>query len=172
MRLKTYQNEALITLSRYLTLLSEAEAKAAKTKDALARLPEDLRDSVAAPKDAVIVAWDAARDAGVAASPDPWRSMKDGVEREIPHVCLKLPTGGGKTLLAAHGLERISADHFKKTSGLVLWIVPSEAIYTQTKKQLADRENSIRTFIEAQDRKIAEMSGNPRGPIKSITPSA
>ncbi|CAO3361840.1 hypothetical protein [Azospirillum melinis] len=34
-----------------------------------------------------------------------------------------------------------------------------------------DRENSIRTFIEAQDRKIAEMSGNPRGPIKSITPS-
>ena len=35
-----------------------------------------------------------------------------------------------------------------------------------------DRENSIRAFIEAQDRKIAEMSGNPRGPIKSITPSA
>jgi hypothetical protein len=35
-----------------------------------------------------------------------------------------------------------------------------------------DRENSIRTFIEQQDRKIAEMSGNPRGPIKSITPSA
>ena len=35
-----------------------------------------------------------------------------------------------------------------------------------------DRENSIRTYIEAQDRKIAEMSGNPRGTIKSITPSA
>ena len=35
-----------------------------------------------------------------------------------------------------------------------------------------DRENSIRSFIEAQDRKIAEMSGNPRGPTKSITPSA
>ncbi|MBP2297491.1 hypothetical protein [Azospirillum picis] len=34
-----------------------------------------------------------------------------------------------------------------------------------------DRDNSIRSFIEEQDRKIAEMSGNPRGPIKSITPS-
>jgi len=34
-----------------------------------------------------------------------------------------------------------------------------------------DRENSIRAFIEAQDRKIAEMSGNPRGPIKSMTRS-
>ncbi len=32
-------------------------------------------------------------------------------------------------------------------------------------------ENSIRAFIEAQDRKIAELSGNPRGPIKTITPS-
>jgi hypothetical protein len=35
-----------------------------------------------------------------------------------------------------------------------------------------DSEGSIRAFIEAQDRKIAEMSGNPRGPIKSITRSA
>lgn len=35
-----------------------------------------------------------------------------------------------------------------------------------------DRDNSIRALIESQDRKIGEMSGNPRGPIKSITPSA
>lgn len=28
-----------------------------------------------------------------------------------------------------------------------------------------------RTFIEIQDRQIAEQSGNPRGPIKSITRS-
>ncbi|MBP2228476.1 hypothetical protein J2847_001767 [Azospirillum agricola] len=34
-----------------------------------------------------------------------------------------------------------------------------------------DNEASVRAFIEAQDRKIAEMSGNPRGPIKSITRS-
>jgi hypothetical protein len=35
-----------------------------------------------------------------------------------------------------------------------------------------DRDNSIRALIESQDRKIGEMSGNPRGPIKSITRSA
>jgi hypothetical protein len=29
----------------------------------------------------------------------------------------------------------------------------------------------VKAFIEAQDRKIAEMSGNPRGAIKKITPS-
>ncbi|AWK89214.1 hypothetical protein [Azospirillum thermophilum] len=31
---------------------------------------------------------------------------------------------------------------------------------------------SVRAFIEAQDRKIAELSGNPRGPIKTIARSA
>ena len=34
-----------------------------------------------------------------------------------------------------------------------------------------DGDAPVRAFIEAQDRKIAEMSGNPRGPIKSITRS-
>lgn len=33
-------------------------------------------------------------------------------------------------------------------------------------------EDSVRAYIEAQDRKIAEMSNNPRGPIKSIVRSA
>jgi hypothetical protein len=31
-----------------------------------------------------------------------------------------------------------------------------------------DEESEIRTIIEAQDRKVAEMSGQPRGPIKEI----
>jgi hypothetical protein len=35
-----------------------------------------------------------------------------------------------------------------------------------------DRDGSIRATIERQDRKIAEVSGNPRGPIKSITRSS
>ncbi|WP_119680079.1 hypothetical protein [Indioceanicola profundi] len=32
-------------------------------------------------------------------------------------------------------------------------------------------EAGVRAWLEAQDRKIAEMSGNPRGPIKSISRS-
>jgi hypothetical protein len=35
-----------------------------------------------------------------------------------------------------------------------------------------DGDGPARDFIEAQDRKIAEMSGSMRGPIKSITRSA
>ena len=35
-----------------------------------------------------------------------------------------------------------------------------------------DGDEPARAFIEAQDRKIAEMSGNIRGPIRSITRSS
>jgi hypothetical protein len=34
-----------------------------------------------------------------------------------------------------------------------------------------DRDAEAKTIIMAQDQKIAQMSGNPRGPIKSITRS-
>jgi len=34
-----------------------------------------------------------------------------------------------------------------------------------------DGDDPARTFIEAQDRTIAERSGNPRGPIKTISRS-
>jgi hypothetical protein len=34
-----------------------------------------------------------------------------------------------------------------------------------------DGDEPAKAFIEAQDRKIAEMSGNPRGPIKTISRS-
>ena len=96
MRLKDYQSGALDTLSAYLKLLSESAAKAEKARAAIAALPEDLRASVPAPQDLTVAAWDEARKNGVAASPDPWRELKDGAARSIPHVCLKLPTGGGK----------------------------------------------------------------------------
>jgi hypothetical protein len=32
-------------------------------------------------------------------------------------------------------------------------------------------DNAVKAVIEAQDRKIAEMSGRPRGPVKSLKKS-
>lgn len=148
MRLKDYQSGALDTLSAYLKLLAESTAKAEKTSAAIAALPEELRSSITAPEEPTVAAWDEARKSGVAASPDSWRELKDGAGRSIPHVCLKLPTGGGKTLLAAHGVDRIMVSHFRQTTGFVLWIVPSDAIYTQTKTQLADRSHPIRQTLD------------------------
>ncbi|WP_298724876.1 hypothetical protein [uncultured Ferrovibrio sp.] len=35
-----------------------------------------------------------------------------------------------------------------------------------------DSDDEVKAYIEAQDREIAEKSGRPRGPIKSIAKSA
>jgi type III restriction enzyme len=149
MRLKEYQVQALETLSSYLdTLSTEHNSRAQELAD-IEKLPRQTRERVLATLgDPVANAWKIAHDDGVAASPDPWRPLNDGTGRSIPHVCLKLPTGGGKTLLAAHGCERILVSYFKRTTGFVLWIVPSEAIYRQTKTQLADRGHPIRQTLD------------------------
>jgi type III restriction enzyme len=145
MRLKGYQEDVLErNLAPYLKLLSAQADKHAKAVAVLkaAGAEADLPDPMAA-------AWKAARDDGVAPSGSgAWHTLTDGMDQSIPHVCFKLPTGGGKTLLAAHAAERVLTDHFRQRTGLVLWIVPSAAIYDQTKKQLWDRGHSYRQVLE------------------------
>ncbi|MFZ5693131.1 MAG: DEAD/DEAH box helicase [Pseudomonadota bacterium] len=149
MRLKDYQSEALDTLSGYLKVLRTEHDKRAKDIADIENLPAATRERVMGVLgDPVSIAWETARAQGLVASPDPWRPLKDGVGRSVPHICMKLPTGGGKTLLAAHGVDRILVSHFRQTTGFVLWIVPSEAIYKQTKAQLADREHPIRQTLD------------------------
>lgn len=72
----------------------------------------------------------------------------DGLGRSIPNITLKVPTGGGKTLLATAAVERIQMDFFRQQTGFVLWVVPSDAIYKQTWKQLANREHPYRQMLE------------------------
>ena len=67
----------------------------------------------------------------------------DDAKRPIPHICFKVPTGGGKTLLAAAALERLH-----RQRGLTLWIMPTKAIYAQTKKALWDKEHPYRKMLE------------------------
>ena len=64
-------------------------------------------------------------------------------------------------------------------SGFVLFdVIYQDGSRTSNRKVPAtevdtlDGDTPIRTFIEMQDRQIAERSGNPRGPIKSITRAA
>lgn len=78
----------------------------------------------------------------------PYISRFDGLDRTIPNVCFKVPTGGGKTLLGAAAIERLQTDYLRRQTGFVLWVVPSEAIYRQTWKQLANREHPYRQILE------------------------
>lgn len=51
-----------------------------------------------------------------------------------------MPTGGGKTFRVVAALSKIFWRFLGHNKGFVLWIVPNEAIYTQTKCQLTDHQ--------------------------------
>lgn len=46
---------------------------------------------------------------------------------ETPFVCLRVPTGGGKTFLAAHAIQRVTRSYLPSDYALTLWLVPTEA---------------------------------------------
>ncbi|MDE2362026.1 MAG: DEAD/DEAH box helicase family protein [Hyphomicrobiales bacterium] len=65
----------------------------------------------------------------------------------LPYVCLRIPTGGGKTILAAHSVA-IAADSFLRAdTPTVLWLVPSQTIREQTLASLQDRANPNRRAL-------------------------
>jgi type III restriction enzyme len=67
---------------------------------------------------------------------------------ELPCVCLRIPTGGGKTLLAAHAIGRLASEwpgHTPKP--LALWLVPSDTIRSQTLKALGTPGHPFREAL-------------------------
>jgi type III restriction enzyme len=66
----------------------------------------------------------------------------------VPHVCLKVPTGGGKTLIACHAVRTVF-EHYDNTKiRAVVWLVPSEAILTQTLNALRDTQHPYRQQLD------------------------
>lgn len=51
---------------------------------------------------------------------------------EVPYVCLRVPTGGGKTRLAGQAIKRVNRSFLPTQHSLVLWLVPSDPIREQT----------------------------------------
>lgn len=93
-------------------------------------------------------AWDDARR--IVLIKGDYRPRKNGLGKDVPTFCIKVPTGGGKTLLATHilGLVFHSILKSRNGSGLVLWVVPSDQIYKDTLKALRDRRHPYRESLE------------------------
>ena len=68
----------------------------------------------------------------------------------IPYVCLRLPTGGGKTLLAAHSISIAKDAWIEKDYPLVLWLTPTNVIRTQTVDALRNTRHAYRQVLDEQ----------------------
>ncbi|MES2703812.1 MAG: DEAD/DEAH box helicase family protein [Bacteroidota bacterium] len=67
----------------------------------------------------------------------------------VPHVCIKVPTAGGKTFIACNALKTIfDAFHHDKPKA-VMWLVPSITILDQTIKNLKDTSHPYRQKINS-----------------------
>lgn len=62
----------------------------------------------------------------------------------VPHVCMKVPTGGGKTFMACTALRRIFDGLPSGRPKVVVWLVPSDSIWKQTVRNLSNPEHDYR----------------------------
>lgn len=69
------------------------------------------------------------------------------LDPEMPYVCLRVPTGGGKTLMAAHTVGIAAREHLQAQNPMVLWLVPSTAILDQTLGALRDLQHPYRAAL-------------------------
>lgn len=65
----------------------------------------------------------------------------------VPYVCLRIPTGGGKTMVAGMAIERINRSLLDTSCSLTLWLVPSEPIREQTLKALRDASSILHQTV-------------------------
>lgn len=117
MELKDYQADVLTDLSKYLETLLECKG----------HLPNAFSKY-----------W---KDRGVLN-----QAYKNNI-KEVPHVCVKVPTAGGKTFIAVNALDRIFsafAEYNPTRPKFVVWLVPSLTILEQTVKNLSNIDHPYR----------------------------
>ena len=150
MILKEYQQRALTTVRGFLEALATW-----KKQDAAARTQNPDWGL-----DWVHRAWE---EAGPKLAYFPRRN---GLDERLPTFCLKIPTGGGKTLLATRVIHLVNAHYRQTRRGLVLWIVPTTQIYNQTLKALKDRDHPYRQQLDltSGQRTLILEKGSSFGP--------
>ena len=124
MKLKQYQTDTLAVLQRFLE-----EARVAGPKnayDSITREPEQAKRLGRYRTDYTLL---------------------DGMPG-APYVCLRLPTGGGKTILAAHAIGVARDAWIEKDYPLVLWLVPSNTIRLQTAEALKNTRHPYRQALD------------------------
>ncbi len=124
MELKRYQADTLSVLRRFFE-----EARVAGPKNAYESITGEPEQ--------------AGRLRGYAGNYAPLKELPD-----VPCVCLRLPTGGGKTILAAHAVSLVRDAWIEKDHPLVLWLVPTKTIRQQTVEALKNTRHAYRKVLD------------------------
>ncbi|MFA5303211.1 MAG: DEAD/DEAH box helicase family protein [Candidatus Nanoarchaeia archaeon] len=68
----------------------------------------------------------------------------------VPFVCIKIPTGGGKTYVACNMIPRLYDIYLKDKldKGIIIWFVPSDAIKSQTINKLKNKNDFHRKIFD------------------------
>ncbi|MCK9365948.1 MAG: DEAD/DEAH box helicase family protein [Metallibacterium scheffleri] len=64
-----------------------------------------------------------------------------GFPSDMPYFCLRVPTGGGKTWLAAKSVQLVNTHLLRCEHSVIVWLVPSKPIREQTIKALKNRSH-------------------------------
>ena len=118
MELKSYQKKVIADLTRYLELLNETKSDAAAFR----------------------LFWQE--------KSAPTLGRYQNVIPGVPNLCFKVPTGGGKTFIACNAVRPIFDALPATKTKAVVWLVPSDAILTQTAKALKDTSHPYRQKID------------------------
>ena len=73
---------------------------------------------------------------------------KNNVAR-VPHICIKVPTAGGKTFIACNAIKTVFDAFDYDRPKAVVWLVPSITILDQTIKNLKDTSHPYRQKINS-----------------------
>jgi type III restriction enzyme len=82
--------------------------------------------------------------------PVPYQHVEVAGLSNLPYVCLRVPTGGGKTLLACHASGIAMKELLHGERAVVLWLVPSNTILDQTADALRNPRHPYRRALELE----------------------
>ena len=118
LNLKNYQQRAIATLGNFL-----ARARVSDAASAFAKVAEAGDHTLM-----------------------PYHEI-DGLP-DVPYVCLRIPTGGGKTVMGAHIIKVAAETWLEQERPLVLWLVPTTQIKTQTLEAFKNTRHPYRRELD------------------------
>jgi type III restriction enzyme len=79
----------------------------------------------------------------------PALAYRDYGFEQVPYVCLRIPTGGGKTILGSYAVEIAAREYLGVDYPIALWLVPTNTIRLQTVEALKTPGHPYRARLDA-----------------------